>query len=314
MPANLKPPLKLEFGFYPYKLDIIQGPVTISTLADLAQKRKGIEEHPNVQNGWIYPGNAKTHRLEGGVSTEPYSGRVFGLPKTHAIEHSSANDEKHLKFHVWALSFFTGMRLTTEEAGFLDATPIKQFKLVDFVMAFQETPLAIELAERFWSWNHKKGKQVQIDRFCAAVHALFVSQNPQHLQFEQFIYLYTALDACFRILWETKPETGKEPSHARRLKWMCDRFDIPVPAWADMGANRSTEVAALRNGAIHEGLFIGQPLGFAMEGGESNRNLTLEMEGLVCRLLAGILEVPDKDYFKSSLNDRQMSGLELNPQ
>ena len=301
MSANLKPPLKLEFGFYPHKLDIIQGPVTISTFADPAKKESEIEECLNVRDEWIYPGNAYPHR-------------VFPLPKTHAIEHSSTNDPEHLKFHVWALSFFTGIRLTTEEAGFLDATPIKQFKLVDFVMAFKEIRLAIELAERFWRRNHKNGKQVQTDRFRAAVHALFVSQNPQHLQFEQFIYLYTALDACFRILWETEPENGKEPSHARRIKWMCDRFDIPVPEWADMGANGSTEVAALRNGAIHEGLFIGQPLGFAMEGGESNRNLTLEMEGLVCRLLAGILEVPDKDYFKSPLNDRQMKGLNLNPQ
>ena len=296
MSATLKPPLRLEFGFYPHKLDIIQGPVTISTLADLAKKENEIKESLNVRDGWIYPGNAYPHR-------------VFPLPKTHTIEHSSTNDPEHLKFHIWALSFFTGMRLTTEEAGFLDATPIKKGMLVDFGIAFKEIPLAIELAEQFWRQNQTKGKQVQTDRFCAAVHALFVSQNPQHLQFEQFIYLYTALDACFRVLWETKPETGKEPSHTRRLEWMCNRFDIPVPEWADMGANGSTEVAALRNGAIHEGLFIGQPLGFAMEGSEADRNLTLEMERLVCRLLAGILEVPDKDYFKLPLSCRQKSLL-----
>ena len=114
----MKPPLKLEFGFYPDALNLTQGPVTISTLADLTKKESEIKEYLDVQNRWIYPGNAQTNRLEGGVSIEPYPRRVFSLPKTHAIEHSSANDEKHLKFHIWALSFFTGMRLTTEEAGF----------------------------------------------------------------------------------------------------------------------------------------------------------------------------------------------------
>ena len=307
MSANPKPPLNLEFGFYPHKLDIIQGPVTISTLADLAKKESEIKEYLDVQNGWIYPGNAQTHRLEGGVSIEPYPCRVFPLPKTHAIEHSSANDPKHLMFHVWALSFFTGMRLTTEKAGFLDATPIRVGRLVDFGVAFEEIPLAIELAEQFWRRNQTKGRQ--IDRFCAAVHALFVSQNPQHLQFEQFTYLYTALDACFRILWEKKPGAGGKLSHAERLKWMCCQLHIPIPAWANPGTGKSTQVADLRNDAIHEGLFVDQPLGFAMEGSGSNQNLPLEMKRLVCRFLVGILGVSDSDYFQSPLNDGQRNLL-----
>lgn len=309
MSANLKPPLKLEFGFYPDDLNLTQGPVTISTLTDLTKKREGIEEHPNVQNRWIYPGNAQSHCLEGGVSIEPYPGRVFCLPKTHTIEHFSANDKKHLKFHVWALSFFTGMRLTTEEAGFLDATPIKKGMLVDFGIAFKEIPLAVELAEQFWIRNQTKDRQ--IDRFCAAVHALFVSQNPQYLQFEEFTYLYTALDTCFRILWEKKPRAENNPSHAERLQWTCGQLHIPVPAWANVGTGKSTQVADLRNDAIHEGLFVDQPLGFAMEGSKSNQNLPLEMKRLACRFLAGILGVSDSEYFQSPLNDRQRNLLRL---
>ena len=305
----MKPPLKLRFGFYPDKLDITQGPVTISTLVDLVKKKGEIEEYLNVQDGWIYPGNAKTHCLEGEVSTKLYPRRVFSLPKTHTIEHSSANDEKQLKFHIWALSFFTGMRLSTEKAGFLDATPIRAGKLVDFWIAFKEIPLAIELAEQFWRCNQTKGGQV--DRFCAAVHALFVSQNPRHLQFEQFTYLYTALDTCFRILWEKGPRTRRTPSHAERLKWTCDQLSIPVPAWANVGSGGSTQVADLRNDAIHEGLFIDQPLGFAMAGVRSNQELIPEMERLACRFLAGILEVPDQDYFQSPLNDGQKNSLRL---
>jgi hypothetical protein len=47
---------------------------------------------------------------------------VFGLPKRHVIEHAAADSDDHLTFHLWAFSFFTGMRLTATEAGFVDAT------------------------------------------------------------------------------------------------------------------------------------------------------------------------------------------------
>ncbi len=287
----MKPNLELDFGFYPCELDIVQGPVTISTLPNFSESRKRIKECPSVQNGWIYQRN----------------GRVFSLPKTHSIEHSSTDDPEHLKFHIWALSFFTGMRLTTEDAGFLDTTPVEKGKLVDFVL-LGNTETGVKLAENFWACNQTRGGQKQTDRFCAAVHSLFVSQNPQHLQFERFIYLYIAFDACFAILREEKQQTKQKPSHAERLKWMCKYFDIPVPAWAE---GETPQVAALRNDAIHEGLFVGQPLGLAMEGDESGWNLTLEMTALACRFLVGILGVPDKNYLKSPINDRQRRGLHL---
>ena len=88
--------------------------------------KKEFEENVNdvlacdgVENGWIYA---------------PPLSRIFGLPKTHLIEHTEATDEKQLNFHIWALSLFVGMRLTTEEQGFVDATPFRPGKLVDFVL------------------------------------------------------------------------------------------------------------------------------------------------------------------------------------
>ena len=63
--------------------------------------------------------------MSGKVREHPYASRVFGLPKTHLIEHAEATNQDHLDFHLWALSFFVGMRLTATDAGFLDATPLK---------------------------------------------------------------------------------------------------------------------------------------------------------------------------------------------
>lgn len=297
---------KLEFGFYPNELEITQGPISISTLPGLAKRRDDIEQDPNLRKNWIYPGNAETQLLGVGIRSEPYSVRVFGMPKTHSIEHASAVDETQVKFYVWALSFFTGMRLTTEEAGFLDNTPIKPGMLIDFHIRGQIAP-ALELADRFWT-DHKANRR-QADRLCAAIHALFMAQNPKFLEFECFIYIYTALDACFATLHHAT--SGQKPNHAERLKWMCDRLNIPVPAWASTGPSRSTEVSALRNDAMHEALFVGEPLGFGIGGVGGDRNLTLEMQNLTCRILAATLGVSDMAYLGAPLDDRQKREMRL---
>ena len=62
-----------------------------------------------------------------------------------------------------------------------------------------------------------------------------------------------------------QPPTGL--THADRIKWMCSKLRVVTPAWAD-------EVAAIRNDALHEALFMDAPLGFEAHTG-SNQNLTL---------------------------------------
>jgi hypothetical protein len=71
---------------------------------------------------WIYstPAAGAPPRRRGSDFTLP--ARVFGLPKRHIIEHAAADSDDHLTFHLWAFSFFTGMRLIATEAGFVDAT------------------------------------------------------------------------------------------------------------------------------------------------------------------------------------------------
>ena len=110
------------------------------------------------------------------------------------LELAKATGDEHVVFHLWALSFFLGMRLSATEAGFLDATPVKPGKLVDFVLPGRSLERAIDLADEFWMANRGEPRNAQ--RFAAAVHALFLGQYPQALQFERFIYLYTAIDAC----------------------------------------------------------------------------------------------------------------------
>lgn len=297
---------ELKFGFRPSALDLTIGPVTIETLDGLEDQVTEIKQSGQFYQDWIYsPRQQITNLSSGETYHAPYAARIFGLPNTHLVRHVEDVELGHLQFHIWSLGFFTGQRLSATEAGFLDATPLKPGKLNDFVLMGDSLSKAVQLAETYWQDNVHDRKQLA--RFEAAIHALFLAQNPRHLQFEGFMFLYTALDACFAIMKDRLP--GPYPNHQQRTRWMCDHYGVPVPDWAD--PDGGAEIAALRNPTIHEGLYMGEPLGFAIEGRGSNRNLNLQMQAVVCRLLVAIIGGAEADYVKSAVTSRQNIGLRL---
>ena len=301
----------VEFGFYPDPLQIEAGPVTISPLPDLEQIASSVRDSSDIENNWIYaPPQQVRHFPSGEVRERPYTTRVFGLPKTHRIEHAEAMNEEHLDFHLWVLSFFVGMRLTATEAGFLDATPVKPGKLVDFVLLRSSPDRAVELAEKFWTKTRKKPCCAK--RFEAAIHALFMSQYPQSLQFEKFVLLYMAIDACYKLAVELYGLPKRRP-HYERIELMCNKFKIKCPGWAasDPNTPSGSTVADIRNDTLHEALFMDAPLGFAVRRGGTNQNLPLEMQALVCRLLVALIGGSGADYVRSPVNTRQRYGLDL---
>lgn len=282
-----------KFGFYPEPLKLCAGDITISPLPEFHSIVTSMADWEDIKNDWIY--------------APPHS-RVFGLPKTHLIEHATATGDEHLDFLIWALSFFVGMRLTATEAGFLDATPVKPGKLIDFVLLGQSLERAVELADRFWVTNHNEPRNAQ--RFVAAVHALFIGQYPRALGFESFIYLYTAIDACYALTKELLPP-GKYITHTERIEWMCGKLGVQTPSWADTAIKGSTKVSPIRNEALHEALFMGAPLGFAALQSGTRINFRLEMTALVCRLLVALIGGNDASYLGSPVNTRQYHGLNL---
>ena len=306
-----------EFGFYPYPLRLKAGPVTISPLPDLKRITSDVPAYGRIEGDWIYAPLEQLHHFtsDGGrIRERPYTIRVFDLPKTHLIEHTAATSEDHIEFHIWALSFFVGMRLTATEAGFLDATPLKPHRLVDFIPHGSSLIRAVELAENFWMTSRNKPRRAR--RFVAAVHALFLSQYPQNLQFERFVLLYMAIDACYRLAVELH-RPSSHPNHAGRIAWMCNQSEIECPSWADPEKSGGSEVTRIRNDTLHEALFMDAPLGFAVHGVSTNQshtleqNLPLEMQALVCRLLVALIGGNDAAYIRSPVNDRQRSGLHL---
>ncbi|TAJ15305.1 MAG: hypothetical protein EPO68_12425 [Planctomycetota bacterium] len=85
-----------------------------------------------------------------------------------------------------------------------------------------------------------------------------------------------------------------------------------IPAWA---APSTSAIARVRNETLHEGLFFGEPLGFAVLGGSRvpsvDGSVPLQMQALVSRLLVALLGIPARDYIESRIDSRQYCAATL---
>lgn len=297
----------IDFGWYPSPLDSGVDNIKFTTLPEIEEKTTYVKENHRVERGWIYAGPARIYVTAQGSLDISFHSRVFSLPKTHTISHSSADNDEHLIFLVWALSFFVGMRLTTTEAGFVDATPVQSAKLVDFTLSAHERMRAVALAEAFWQANKLKPHRAKL--WIAALHALYLGQSPLALEFERFIYLYGAIDTCYRLAQEFYPGSAR---HEDRVEWICDKVKIQTPPWAcklplASASSKGTIISNIRNYTIHESLFIDAPLGFAVLG-EGDEMITLQMEALICRFVVALLGDSGSKYVHSPVDTGQAHG------
>lgn len=163
-------------------------------------------------------------------------------------------------------------------------------------------------AEAYWVAHRAEPKTTK--RWAAAVHAMFLAQYPRALMYERVIYLYAALDACYRMAAE---EAGmvKDLGHPKRIPWMCGQFGMPVPVWAEHIQNLGSEITGIRAEAVHEALFMGEPLGFALHDRRSAQNLPLEMAHLVSRFLVALLGMRTWAYIRSPVSTYMTQGLDI---
>lgn len=300
----------VSFGYCPFPLEMTSGAITISSLPSIKESFKLVEEDAGVDGIWIYAPPNMRYDFNGSTITKPYPNRIFGLPHTHKISHASSDSDDHLIFHLWVMSFFTGLRLTSTQAGYVDSTPIRPHKTFDFFLSEQDLIATLSLAETFWTMHRDVPERAKL--IAAIVHALLLSKNPNHLQFETFLMLYSAFDACFALAKSVHQFPKREaPTHAQRILWMCNLFKIPVPDWTEKSIEMGPDIASIRNETVHEALFMGEPVGFALHGVGTNTNLTLEMRALVCRLLVALLGAELADYVISPVNTRQRQHLKI---
>ena len=287
------PEQTVNFGYYPHPCDFCMGDISISTLPKHEEAVAWVKRNcDNIDKDWFYAPYTGRQNFgsDGEIEWLPYPSRVFALPETHCLRHKNADSKEHLEFLIWCFSFFVGMRLTTTEAGFVDSTPLCPGTLVEFLA--QPTDKAIDLSERFWQDN-REGKGVKI--VPAIIHALFLGQNPHGLDHEKFMFLYMALDACWRLFKVITSGSNRTP-HARRFEVLCDQYGIFSPICVK-------DISRMRNDIVHEAMMFGLPLGFFSDGNKQEVrevNLTcIEMRGLACRFLVALLGGQDRAYFAS---------------
>jgi hypothetical protein len=289
-----------EFGFYPNPLEMETHRFSITTKPGLSETVQTLADHEHTVQGWIYSGPAINYDLIKGKKAMPYPARLFGLPQTHTLTLYGEQDESRIDFVLWCLSFLLGMRLTSMPMAYIDATPLRPGTLNDFVMTMNEREEAID---RCIDFHNRSNDAIVLKRVAAAIHSLFIAQNPKNFPFERFQYYYMALDTCYKLTKDIADK--KQPkSHALRVEWACEHFRIPTPWWAQKKSKgNSTPLSDVRNDTIHEGLFFGEPLGFARYGGqdatEQDKMVLLEMRGIVCRLLIAILGTSEARYVKT---------------
>lgn len=294
---------EVTFGYHPTLGSIDVGEISVTPVPDLDEKVRAIENSECREDDWFYAPQPSERR--------PYQNRIFAMPKTHVLRYTGADSVEHLDFLIWALSFFTGTRLSSSEAGFVDATPIRPGKLVDFQLPIGHLSRAIDLAETF----RLEKPEGHVPLMAAAIHALFLGQNPRLLEFESFLLLYSALDTCYRMK-AADEKLEKDVVHADRVQWMCKRFAMRCPAWGDPPAKsekgrRNSQISMLRNDAVHEALFAGAPLGFNLYTAGANSALTRQMSALVCRFIVALFGVEDADYVKTDIDTRNIYALSL---
>lgn len=303
--------MSVDFGFYPLPLDTDHRDFWIKTRDDFESSVKAVRSEPFIEGDWIYSPPRELHIFgTNSIKFLPYPSRVFGLPKTHTLSHQT-DDHVRLRFLIWCFGFMVGMRMSDQLAGFLDATPIRPGVANDIVWFGDSLMIALGTADDFFTANATAPKVELTIR--AAIHSYLASNMPTLLDYERFIHLYTAIDACYAAQELIAGQAKKRVPHAERIAYLCEELALPVPWWADLN---SAFVARQRNEALHEGLFFGEPWGFSIFGGEQHEDpkqqmLLLEMQKLTCRIIIALLGVQDREYLTSSVSDRQRHGLRL---
>jgi hypothetical protein len=293
--------MQVEFGYYPADFDIQTGAIRLASLPGLASKVAAVRSDKNTHDGWMYAPHQRNRDIMTGVVSElPQPSRIFGLPKTHVLEHASPDSAEHLHFLVWCVGFFTGFPLTTLECGCQDAAPVEIGKMNDFFVPEAELPDAVALSEQYWRTYSGSSQPRMPKRLTGIIHSLFLSHDPTAFPYERFTYLYMTLDACYRQatdLERFKGGTVADIGHGKRIRWMCDYFSMPDP---------HIQVFALRNDTFHEALFFDEPLGFMSlmpDAKKINRTL-MYMRNLVCRLIVALMDAPCRRYIESDPKTR----------
>jgi hypothetical protein len=292
--------IALDFGCLPTPLNLKAGEIAIITRLDLADSIGRIEQSGRVHEGWIYP---TLPTLVGNrYEPFPYPEPRYVLPLTHTLRHEGAATADQLHFLINATGFLLGFRLLPDGHGHLQRTPIRCGLTTDLgAVSARELAFCLPHIDRTWSALPSE------QRLClSAVITAYQTAAAYRQRFEQFTFLYSALDAIWRFHRIARGLSPRGGIHSERPQWLCrEVLGIPVPEWAHSTVSGSSDLADARNLLTHEALYGGAPLGHA-----ASQEALIEVQALVSRAVIKALAIPC-GYVSSPATSQQMQSLAL---
>lgn len=285
----------MQFGFLPKSLDVSDNNISIRCTADWRKITADIVSTGHVSEGWLQMPIRKVRQAD-----------RYELPLTHEIEIRASQDDEALKFLILILGFFLGLRLLPKGWGHLHPTAVEIGKCNNFVLKDSEIIPCLVSALNFYAENRQTRN---VNRLLSAVSLAHWSQT-QPLQFDEFNYLYMAIDACWAIC-NAKHSTavqhfrpGKHIPHSERPKIMCLILGLSLPTIFD--ASSSIKASSIRNDFLHEGIVGDLPVGHTMIEADCLPEMMEFTEKLVLSLL-GV----KAGYLNTGGGDRQRHFLDL---
>jgi hypothetical protein len=285
----------MQFGFLPKSLDVSDGNISIRSTADWRTILADFETNGHVSDGWFLMPIQKVRQAD-----------RYELPSTHEIEVRASHDDEELRFLILVLGSLFGLRLLPEGWGHLHPTAVEIGKCNNFVLKDSEIIPCLVSASKFYAENHRTKN---VKRLLSAISLSHWSQT-QPLQFDEFNYLYMAIDVCWAICkarYFTAVQHlgyGKHIPHSERPKIMCLILGLSLPTIFDPSS--AIKASSIRNDLLHEGIVGDMPVGHTV----IEADCMPEMIEFTEKLILSLLGVKAR-YLKTDGGDRQRHFLDL---
>lgn len=295
--------MKLSFGFLQDDLQLNWASGSITPLPDHAAIVRCLLSPGDTCGGWLYPQLVEAPGNPSEAGSRPaIPERWFSLPPTHLLTLSSEEPDL-APFMVTFLGFLIGLRLLPEGWNHVTRVPIQRGKLNDFSAGRDSLQRALEHGTRFW-----EGHSVEVRWATFGILHWHLFGQLYQEQFEIFRAQYIVLDACFHL--HKLLDGDMNIPHGLRAGVMGKKYGLHIPVWAqpDPVDKKKSPIGNLRNELFHEGLYGGEPIGFAHP--KSHPMLNLELTAFNARLILSLMGIKN-EYVKSKCDTRSKHSFDL---
>jgi len=206
------------------------------------------------------------------------------------------HSEEHGQFMVQCLSFLYGQKLFTKSNEYVDSVRLMRD---NWGLLISNESIEKGLTYCNMLWDDITHNKAEVDasrvkkRIFGIIHLLFMSTSNKILQFERFMFLYIAIDACFKHFLEMNIITKQKRNipHKERVKYISEITGVKF-------SDQITEefFYNIRNDVFHEGIYLEEPLGYSCVDGTKN---LLFAQNFLVRVIFFVLKIKAKGFIET---------------